>query len=588
HRNVVGFRGCGVYPERAPRGFYLAMEYVPGRQLGQWVEEENPSARRAAELLRGMARGLEATHAAAVLHRDIKESNIVVRDADGEPVLVDYGVGDYAGAPRLTSGVLPPGTPRYRSPEALAFRRDSRPGQRERYMSTPGDDLYALGVVFYWVLTGRHPFPAVETSTEVEAVITHEPVAPHVLNPRVPLELSGLCMRLLSKHPEARGDARRLGDDAEAVLARADVSWDVPLGEPFSEGPVDDGRGAWRREDARDSEASWEDSREALEAWVRQGVDAVGPPRRGRRPRPTMVPLDGAGLAAVGESALEVRAPLATTSKPPHRGEVLFRVWAVVGMTLGLGLAVLLSLDWQPSARLVDLTGAMTGAVAGREVAPAGAPPESERAAAPPLAVLPPAAVATSAASPQEEAVPVNEKKTSDAPATPTKPRALKSLSRVVKAAAVCTGLACAGSSSQLRPPPPSPESCPPGAVEAMAKLGIKLGAEGGVSFVGLSESEQVVTVRDQQRVRVQVGASLGLLKAGTLAGQLFLGDRVYGRYTEGYLKKSGERIPVCFQIMSVENQRWKLGTPIEPDGYGEGTARVWSRHYVIAVDHFD
>lgn len=74
HSNVMGFRACGLSPERAPRWFYLAMEYVRGRPLSQW-EEENPGARRVVELLRGLARGLEATHAAEALHRDIKDSN---------------------------------------------------------------------------------------------------------------------------------------------------------------------------------------------------------------------------------------------------------------------------------------------------------------------------------------------------------------------------------------------------------------------------------------------------------------------------------------------------------------------------------
>ncbi|MFP2934507.1 protein kinase domain-containing protein, partial [Pyxidicoccus sp. 3LG] len=58
HPNVVGFRGCGLYPDREPRGFFLAMEHVEGRTLRRWVEEENPGARRAAQLLRGLARGL--------------------------------------------------------------------------------------------------------------------------------------------------------------------------------------------------------------------------------------------------------------------------------------------------------------------------------------------------------------------------------------------------------------------------------------------------------------------------------------------------------------------------------------------------
>jgi serine/threonine-protein kinase len=227
HRNVVGFRACGPCPAAGPRWFFLAMEYVHGRTLKQWVEEENPGARRAAELLRGMTRGLEAAHAARVLHRDIKECNVVVREEDGEAVLVDFGAGEELGAPAPACGVLP-GTPRYRSPEAQAFRFE---GSSRPCAPSPADDLYALGVVFYWVLTGHHPFEDTGTPDEVDAVLHQTPVAPDALNPRVPPVLGALSLRLLSKHPEARGSARELCEALESALAGADAGWETPLGE---------------------------------------------------------------------------------------------------------------------------------------------------------------------------------------------------------------------------------------------------------------------------------------------------------------------------------------------------------------------
>ncbi|NTX06226.1 serine/threonine-protein kinase [Myxococcus sp. CA040A] len=236
HPNVVGFRDGGLFPPEAPEWLYLAMEYVRGRPLAQWVEEENPGARSAARLALGMARGLEAAHAAQVLHRDIKEANVVVREEDGTPVLMDFGVGDYSGAPRLPRGVLPPGTPRYRSPEALAFRRERRDGV---YPATSADDLYALGVVLYWMLTARYPFEQVETPEGELAVIHHPPVTPYVLNPRVPWELSELCLRLLSKQPWRRGTARTWCEALETALASADAAWEQPLFPDAAELPPD-------------------------------------------------------------------------------------------------------------------------------------------------------------------------------------------------------------------------------------------------------------------------------------------------------------------------------------------------------------
>ncbi|QSQ11057.1 serine/threonine-protein kinase [Myxococcus landrumensis] len=236
HHNVVGFRGGGLFPPEAPEWLYLAMEYVRGRPLAQWVEEENPGARRVAELALGMARGLEAAHASDVLHRDIKEANVLVREEDGTPVLMDFGVGESAQAPRPPRGVLPPGTPRYRSPEALMFRREGREGV---YPPTAADDLYALGVVLYWMLTARHPFENVETPEGELAVIHHPPVTPGALNRRVPWVLSELCLRLLSKEPWRRGTASTCRMALEVALDSAEAAWDVPLFPDASELPAD-------------------------------------------------------------------------------------------------------------------------------------------------------------------------------------------------------------------------------------------------------------------------------------------------------------------------------------------------------------
>jgi serine/threonine-protein kinase len=136
-------------------------------------------------------------------------------------VLVDVGAGQELGAPAPASGVLLPGTQRYRSPEARAFHRD---GGCRPHVPSPADDLYALGVVFYWVLTGRHPLEGEDT-----------PVAPEALNPRVPPVLGALCLRLLSERPEARGSARELCEALETALAGADARWETALGEATAE-----------------------------------------------------------------------------------------------------------------------------------------------------------------------------------------------------------------------------------------------------------------------------------------------------------------------------------------------------------------
>ena len=227
--NVVGFSGYGMWPDEAPRFLVLALELVEGRTLDVWAREENPSAFELVHaVLVPFAWTLADLHAAGVVHRDVKEANLLIRDSDGEPVLVDFGAAGYEGAPRLTA-VLPPGTPEYRSPEALRFAREDE--GTDCYPAGPGDDLWALGVTTYFILTRELPFGD-RRSPEMNRAILHKtPPAPHERNPRVPPALGRVCMRLLEKEPEARyANAEALAEALEEAAAPpADGSWDVPL-----------------------------------------------------------------------------------------------------------------------------------------------------------------------------------------------------------------------------------------------------------------------------------------------------------------------------------------------------------------------
>jgi serine/threonine protein kinase len=147
HRNVAQLRGFWQWPDQEPRYLVVVMEYVAGRRLDAWARAENPSARQVLLLLRDLSRALVAVHQAGVVHRDVKEANILVRQEDGEAVLVDFGVSGCEQAARVTLGMMPPGTLEYRSPEAWRFRREHRSEPAARYRPTPPDDLYALGVV---------------------------------------------------------------------------------------------------------------------------------------------------------------------------------------------------------------------------------------------------------------------------------------------------------------------------------------------------------------------------------------------------------------------------------------------------------
>ncbi|HYO54665.1 serine/threonine-protein kinase [Archangium sp.] len=227
HPNVVGFHGYGFWPEEKPRFLVLALELVEGHPLDVWAREMNPSALElVSQVLLPLVLTLADVHAAGVVHRDIKESNIVVRELDRLPVLVDFGAAGLAGAPRLTMR-MPPGTPEYRSPEALRFARE---WEGEPYPSGPGDDLWAVGVVTYCLLTRTLPFGDRHDPGMARAILQETPPAPHELNPCVPPALSELCMRMLEKEPKARyADARTLAEALATEWVQADRSWRVPL-----------------------------------------------------------------------------------------------------------------------------------------------------------------------------------------------------------------------------------------------------------------------------------------------------------------------------------------------------------------------
>ncbi|QRN99910.1 serine/threonine protein kinase [Archangium violaceum] len=188
HPNLARVLGVGSWPAEDPRFVYLKQELVDGVTLDVWAREHAVDTHQVVDRVLEVARALAVVHEAKVVHRDVKEANILVRRSDGQAMLVDFGVGYYAGAPTLTEGLFPPGTLLYRSPEAWRFGRENKDVPGAHYRAGVGDDLYALGVVFYRLLMGRDPFLLGERAgVDMEAVLNQAPLPPHLVNPRVPL-----------------------------------------------------------------------------------------------------------------------------------------------------------------------------------------------------------------------------------------------------------------------------------------------------------------------------------------------------------------------------------------------------------------
>lgn len=272
HSSVPRLLDSGVW--RHPNGFsypYVVMECIEGEPLYRWAERRNPSQHTVLRLLAQAARALQATHEAGGVHRDVKGDNVLVRRVDEWLFLMDFGAGDYEGAERLTSSVLPPGTPAYRSPEAWAQGRLLGRYLHERYVAGPADDVFALGVMAYRLVTDEYP-PFTDASMDEGKCWrsgSSGPRPPQEVNPRVGPELDAIIRRMLSLKPEARGTAKELAEQleqgAEQTRATADeglFEWEtLPRAEGSREGlPGAEKPGRSLRRRNRDT------IREALEA----------------------------------------------------------------------------------------------------------------------------------------------------------------------------------------------------------------------------------------------------------------------------------------------------------------------------------
>ncbi|NMO19831.1 serine/threonine protein kinase [Pyxidicoccus fallax] len=210
---------------------WLVMEWIEGVPLYDWAVAQRPSSRQVLHLLAGLARALEVTHAAGGVHRDVKGENVRVQRADGRPFLMDFGSGHHLGASTLTWQPFPPGTPAYRAPEAWRFVLGSSKPPTVAYAPGPADDLFALGVTAYRLVTGKYP-PSASPQAEDTWLWHSKRLAlwtASTSNARCVAELSALVSRMLLPQPEARGSAREVAGALEQAAREAGPDADVPL-----------------------------------------------------------------------------------------------------------------------------------------------------------------------------------------------------------------------------------------------------------------------------------------------------------------------------------------------------------------------
>jgi non-specific serine/threonine protein kinase len=208
HRGILPVYEVGEHEGRS----FVAMKLAPGDLAALLREERRLEPARAAELVSQLASALDAAHAHGLLHRDVKPSNVLLDEDEGEEraYLSDFGVARATFADReLYPGELV-GTVGYASPEQIR----GEPVDRRT-------DVYALGCLLYECLTGRVPYASRDALGTLWGHLHGEPPQPSLLVPGLPRGLDDVVRSGLAKNPAARfGSAGELGDAACAALER--------------------------------------------------------------------------------------------------------------------------------------------------------------------------------------------------------------------------------------------------------------------------------------------------------------------------------------------------------------------------------
>ncbi|HVS35761.1 MAG TPA: serine/threonine-protein kinase, partial [Gemmataceae bacterium] len=206
HANIVQVHEVGNHGGLP----FISLEYVDGGTLAQKLKGTPLPPREAAGLTTALGRAVQYAHQHGVVHRDLKPGNVLLT-ADGTPKIADFGLAKRSAAgPGMTQTGAVIGTPSYMAPEQAECKKDVGPAA----------DVYALGAILYELLTGRPPFQAPTPLDTVLQVISHDPVPPRRLQPKVPRDVETICLKCLEKDPKKRYvSAAALADDLNRFLA---------------------------------------------------------------------------------------------------------------------------------------------------------------------------------------------------------------------------------------------------------------------------------------------------------------------------------------------------------------------------------
>ena len=227
HPNLIEMLDLGQFEEEGKEIPFCVMPYLHGSTLGQMLNEsgrEPLSIARIIAITTGMARGLHAAHQQHIVHGNFNLNNILVM-SDDSVKLLDFGA------------------PHGQNPESGSFRGGNgtypylAPEQLDGQMVSASTDVFALGVIVYEALTGRHPFVRDTEAETFRAILTETPIPVHELRPEISREISAVVARALTKAPEQRFattlDMLRALEHAERHIVEALPTGEALLDERF-------------------------------------------------------------------------------------------------------------------------------------------------------------------------------------------------------------------------------------------------------------------------------------------------------------------------------------------------------------------
>lgn len=320
HPGVPTVYDVGVHDGDA----YLVMQLVIGEDLGVLVAERGPlPVAWAAAIAAQICGVLSAAHAASLVHRDLKPTNVMLC-RDGTVKVLDFGIAailDAVDLTRLTATGQVLGTPRYLAPELASGGE-----------AVPATDMYALGCLLYELLAGRPPFVAERSVAVINQHLNDPPPPLRSLRPDVPEDLARLVADLLAKDPR-----QRPGDAAQVYWSLVDHVLTAPVVVP-EVGP--DPTAPFSHHRPRSAPGA----QPAPTAGVGPGVPPVAPAgAAGERPTPSggppgpRRPADAKSASALLDRARQEAVTLLDEGRVTLAGQLLHDAVTRAGQALGTG-----------------------------------------------------------------------------------------------------------------------------------------------------------------------------------------------------------------------------------------------------------